>query len=258
MENPLEQPAPEDQIEQVHVLARDLAYGVSVGLWGTTVKVSSTIKRISWSVEGGEVSAEEYFAQKWQEDWPSAKLLKSFGYFDLFREVRLGSEYDYILTQKAFELLEQPIATPQIFISYKRDESSPLALLIEARLRLADSNIRAFIDKDIPTQTRWEKYIMDQVRQAETVVCLIGPHTLASPFVQDEINLAIQTEKRLISILHHGYSFPDDAEQSPDGSSQIIEELKQWQSITVEQPPSAEKYEIAINRMLNDLGYTTY
>ena len=33
MDNPLEQPAPDDPIARVHEFARDLAWGVALGMW---------------------------------------------------------------------------------------------------------------------------------------------------------------------------------------------------------------------------------
>ena len=36
MDNPLEQPAPDDPIERVHAFARDLAWGAVNGKWGSS------------------------------------------------------------------------------------------------------------------------------------------------------------------------------------------------------------------------------
>ena len=68
----------------------------------------------------------------------------------------------------------------------------------------------------------------------------------------------MNTDSKIISILHLGYQFPEIRTNETDDEWKIIVELKEWQAITVEEPISAEKYEVAISRMLNDMGYSTY
>lgn len=258
MENPLEQPTPDDVIDRVVVFARDFAYGVASGLWGTEIGISSSASGESWHHwEDKERHFQNYAEHKWNENLPSIRLLQLFGYFSVYSQ-KSKYEVHYVPTQLAFSLLQKPIKQVNIFVSYRRKESSALALLVEARLKLADNMIGVFVDKDIPTQTRWEKYLKEQVENANTIVCLIAPETLKSNFVRDEILLAIDTNTKIISVLHHGYTFPEKHTHESDDEWKIIQELKEWQAIKVEEPVSAEKYEIAINRMLNDMGYSTY
>lgn len=258
MENPLEQIAPEDVIKRVTVFARDFAYGITQGLWGAEIGITLSGVGEDWyNWEDKEGNFTKYISNKWNNKPPFITLLQLFGYFKVY-ERKSNYEIHYIPTEAAFELLRKPTELPSIFISYRRHESSVLALLVEARLRLADEMIGVFIDRDIPTQTRWEKYLKERVIEANIMVCLIAPDTLKSGFVQDEILLAIETGKTIISILHLGYELPEERTGETDNEWKIIEELKDWQAIKVEDPVSAEKYEIAINRMLNDMGYSTY
>jgi hypothetical protein len=84
MENPLELPAPNDPIERVHTLARDLAYGVANGMWGTKIGVMSSSDGESWAnwttVKEGTQTFWNYLKRKWNNNQPSVDLMLSFEY----------------------------------------------------------------------------------------------------------------------------------------------------------------------------------
>ena len=185
MENPLTQPIPDDFIARIHTFARDFAYGVVNEWWEATfIQTPSDKLRGYWAIHPAKIDAEKtnQFQGKWKHGNATFfQLLKDFGYIEKLRS-------GYKVTPYVFRLLEAPITAPSIFVSYRRKESSALALLVEARLKIADGMIGVFVDKDIPTQTRWEKYLKEQVEKANTLVCLIAPETLKSEFVQNEIS----------------------------------------------------------------------
>jgi len=236
MLSPLEHsPVPDDLLDQVPALARDLAYGASLGLWET--RLSRHALR----------SSAEYapLRDKWPNP-PSLNLLLSFGYL-----LRDGSEAQgaipmYLLAEKAFELLRQPSSPPSIFISYKRSESSALGLLLEARLKLA-GNLNPFIDKNLVPGQDWSAHLERQVRQSRYVILLVGPSTLASPHVQQELAWAQDSGAILISVWHNGARLDESAPLA----------LQRRHAVRVVEE-NALSYESAVNQVLNSLGYATY
>lgn len=251
MNNPLEKPIPETKREKLESFARDFIYGVEADFWPSNITVMYTIGSDYKETFNNMPQSLGKLLDKWEGNIPNIEDFVTYGYF---RRV----DKKYVPTQKTIDLLQKPAEAPKIFISYKRSESSTLALLIEARLRIADSTMRPFIDKNIPTQTRWDNFIKQQVEQCEVMICLLGLKTLESKFVRDEILEAMKLKKKFISVLHQGFYFPEDQGDLDDTIWGIMQELDDWQAVPVEQPPSAEKYETAINRILVDMGYSTY
>lgn len=271
MDNPLELSAPTDPVQRVHAYARDLAYLAIHG------ELSA---RIVWGIAGLSDNPHEprlgypdttnryYFREKWGAETakfsPFLDLLASYGYILIGGETLPGTGsaqlwgheelqadkshhvVTYLLSPKAFQLLERPATPPTVFISYKRKESSAFALLIEARLRMAGVDA-VFIDKSIPAGEKWHGELETRIKSAQTFISLIGPETLASPMVQKEIAWAVEASCRIISIWHNNCTMPDDCPG----------ELKDRQYIVVADE-SAKGYETAINELLNSLGYRTY
>lgn len=240
MDNPFEQPAPTDVIERVHEFARDLAYGAAKGFWHSRIQWQALIKP---EISNTAKMFAEHLTGKWNTIFPSEYLLLSLGYF-----TSLGDEAgrsSYLLTDKAFALLEKPTAPPNIFISYRRNESSALGLLVEARLRLV-GNPNAFIDKNLTAGEEWNRELEEKIRRSRYFVLLVGTTTLQSSHVLQELEWAEAAGCRIISIWHNGKM--DDT--APDI-------LRTRHAIIVD-TESALGYEIAINQLLNSLGYSTY
>ncbi len=248
MENPHELPAPIDPIERVHAFARDLAYGVAQGWWTSQLNVEIAGKTETWyfDLTLDFLDMEESFLDdKWQMRYPSWTLLMSFGYLEQVDMRTQYINYSFLLTEKALRLLEKPSAPPSVFISYKRDQSSPLALLVEARLRLA-GNPNPFVDKLIVAGEGWRERLKGTIEQSKYFVCLVGQETLTSDWVRQEIDWAAKAGCTLISIWH-GCEMGDDCPAA----------LRERHAITVT-GESAREYETAISELLNALGYATY
>ena len=249
MENLLELPAPKHLIERVETLARDIAYGIDIGYWGPKIGVMTSSNGEDWanwtSLQDGMQNFSKYLKDKWSNAQPSADLMLMFGYFTVF-EVK-QYQVDYLLSSNAFLLLQKPTTPPSIFISYKQDQSSALALLIEARLKLQDSNINIFIDKLLQPGDDWEQRLEQTVRQSRYFISLIGQGTLESETIQKELKWASAAGCIIIAICHNAYkidaSFPT--------------ELQGKQAIIIPQE-SAKHYESAISDLLNGMGYSTY
>jgi hypothetical protein len=243
MENPLEQPAPEDPIERIHTLARDLAYGITNGLWGTRIYARvMTNGRELW-LDTSQINSEldKYLQNKWNHQQLSIDMLFSFGYVSMYEK---EDRSEYLLTQKAFALLENPVEKPSVFISYCHVHSSALALLVESRLKLADQTINVFIDKQLDPGDDWQQRLEIEVRQRPYFICLIVPKTLESPNVQKEISWAQDAGCTIIAIWHDGYEMGADYSLG-DKQAIIVEEEK------------AKQYEFAMIDLLNRLGYST-
>lgn len=277
MDNPHELPRPDDPIAQVHAFALDLAWGATQGMWSSGFRIA----RRASGTGRGEASGKEvwrtlsnnfiyeanlasYLSQKWFTIPPSPDLMQSFGYveFDPSRIMEgkpsgiglppVSSGYIegqpvYLLTKRAFDLLEKPAIPPKIFISYRQNESSAFASLIEARLTLRDPTIGIFIDKQIEGGAKWLKRIEEEVRQCEHFIIVYGPDTPNSDTIAMEIAWAEETECNIIPVLHHG--FTRDCEGYP-------EQFEELNDITVEKE-SAKAYENAITDILIALGYST-
>ncbi len=250
-ENPLQQPVPDDPVERVKVFARDLAYGATRGLWATMFKYTAQFHpqgwRKSWSSWGDEGNTgpalDEYIKAKWQQDPPSFRMLVSFGY------LIETAEQSYQLTTDAFDLLQAPVTKPDVFVSYRRRESSSFALLVEARLRLADEHMKVFVDKEIEPGEDWALVLKDRVAAANVFICLIGPETFAEgSVVIDEVKWALAEKAKrpvyqIIPVWHNGFGGENDRLLGEYNAIRIKEE-------------SAEEYEVALLRLLNRLGYS--
>ncbi len=250
MDNPLEQPAPDDPIARVHAFAYDLAWGVAHGLWGIGFRtLRAGGREMEWlSLSPGDAQTHLHSLRlgKWNGEFPESDILQSFGYFESNDSVRpVQYQPAFLLTQRAFALLEEKTSAVslKVFISHKQDESSEFASLIEARLEVVISGIKVFVDKDIKGGDVWLERIEQEIRSSDVFICLFGPTTPDSLMVQKEINWALETLScRIIPIWHHGYT--------GDG---FPTELHAFQRIEVSKE-NAEGYRTAIQQLFYSLG----
>lgn len=245
IENPLILPPPDDKVERVPAFARDLAYGAMQEMWpnmfsGYAISAKGLELRIR-----DDAALRELLSGKWQDDAPSHLLLATYGYFQEYERAERG-RIDYLLTQKAFDLLSKPAAPPSVFISYSRSHSSAFGLLIEARLKLA-GNPNPFIDKNLTPGDEWNQQLEKQIAGVRYLICLVAAQTLASPHVRQELAWAQQYGCTVISICHSGGMIDANA---PD--------ILQSRHAIFVRGETALDYETAINQVLNALGYATY
>jgi hypothetical protein len=136
-----------------------------------------------------------------------------------------------------------------VFISYHRRESSALALLVLARFKML--GLEPFLDMNIEPGDDWAARLEIEVKSREYFVCLLGPGTLESPYVRQEIRWALEAGARVIPIWHGGFS---DARLA--GFRAQYPQLGAFydkQAIRIEQEHTAA-YEIAIIQLLNRFG----
>lgn len=266
MDNPIAAPRkPDSFVQDVEDLARDLAYGASIGEWEARVAVGHFAVNgfgYWWADEMMErTPLQEAFFQKWigprgePRGAPGYDVLEAFG-FMTHTTGRVSSDDGdmllYSLTRKAFDLLQKPARAPAIFISYRRGESSAFALLVEARLRIAGADPdRIFIDKDIPGGALWEQHIGEQAAACDAFICLVGRTAFDDgSWVAREIELvkAGSPSARIVPVCHNGARMSDPAVGAALGAY----------NGTHIQEETALEYERAVSFILNALGYATY
>lgn len=284
--NPLEEPAPESVLERVKVFARDLAWGVVSEFWNPDFTVADKgTKTERWLFTNAMTNdpsdrSREYLSEKWTGRPPSLELMSILGYVNFHTPNARTTQC--ILLASAFDLLDQPIRSPHVFVSYRRAVSSALTLAIEARLKHKDSLVGIFIDKSLTVGEPWHGELQAKIRQCEYFVCLLGEvnsspnnngeimaiSSLESPFVLQEIAWAIENNKKIIAIRHPNYQLPQKDKYQTDADLQteldrrqidfwsIINRLSDTQAIQVDSE-SAKHYESAINELINALGYST-
>ncbi len=253
MSDPRHDPRPQDSVAQVRAFARDLAYGALQGDWPAKFAMHYGDGRFGtddWAVKN-------YLAQKWDSNPPNLYLLVSFGYLqDQRRDVQappnfkapMPAIWEFLLTDQAFALLEQPTAT-SVFISYRRGESSAFALLLLARFQMI--GLEPFLDLNIEPGSEWHAQLEQEIARRDYFVIVIGPATLESAFVREEIRWALDAQARLIPIWHNGFDerhLADMQDRYPE-----LGAFFDKQAIKVEQENPAA-YDSAITQLLNRFG----
>lgn len=261
--NPLEDlPEKEDYRKKVDQFTRDLVWGVMKGYWSPSLGIAEAGGRgCVYSVADDDPNGyphidylvvkienpmnlgwSDEFYEKWYiEVIPTAPDLLFWGYV---------SKEDYLLTQKAIDLLHTPSTAPNVFISYRHIASSTLALTIEARLKYLGNN-NTFIDKELSPGKRFENEITTAIENCHYFVLLVDKNLFDSEWVIKEYQLAEKLGKTIIPILHPNIEENDLKAFATEGYDRNIQYID-CKGI------SAADYEFVINRLLNTLGYATY
>jgi hypothetical protein len=168
-----------------------------------------------WSSQGHPNYNERlntYLGNIWRFLQPQASFLEAFGYLTLRENRTIAPSHemprrisDYIITPKAFALLDEPLER-KIFISYRRSESSAFALLLYDRLRAAGFEV--FIDKrNIEPGELWLNRLKDAIAAADVFICLVGKTTLDSENVRFEIKWALENGIPSIPVWHNTFHY---------------------------------------------------
>lgn len=262
MQRVMQRPLPSNPMAQIRTLAKELADGSAANFWKPTFSFGSldapkSKKRIDpdfreQPLDSQETYLTDYVDRRWGfEDVPNLELLVLNEYL---HKVQIDNSFTFgrpiyllELTRKAFELVDE-IEPAEIFISYRRKESSAFALLVLARLK--EFELNAFLDMTIRPGDNWHAYIKEQIQQRDYFVLLLGKETLASSVVKDEILWAIEANAEIIPIWHNGYEYANGAIDLPDEISRV---LGSTHTIRVLEE-SALAYNNAIVELLNRFG----
>ncbi len=220
------------QKERIQFLARVLAHGAIMDYWTPHVSVepmyassepdsaggvSSWLIGERWSSQGHpnyDTRLNSYLEKVWGYLQPQASFLEAFGYLASRGNRTIAPAHhmpreisDYIITPKAFALLDIPLEH-RVFVSYRRSESSAFALLLYDRLRSAGFDV--FVDKrNIEPGEIWLKRLKDAIVATDVFICLVGKTTLDSENVMIEIKWALDNEIPAIPIWHNRFRYEE-------------------------------------------------
>ena len=248
-------PIPEGPVEQVTLLAKELVLGVHKGFWVATLYI-----RQSDTIGGEFVPIEKELRQYLQHRWGDIhigqwkRLLRGHGYLDDIISTN-GKPFTR-LSRQAFALLSE--APPyNVFISYRRLDSSAFALLVLSRLK--EHNLVPFVDMATKIGEKWYDELHEQIKACDYLIILLGRNTLKSEMTIQEIKWAIEyrrdqeKEKKIIPIWHSKFNIGHKRWQDVD---QVIkDEISETNAIRV-LDESASGYNTAIVELLNRFGIT--
>jgi hypothetical protein len=233
---------PANPMRRIERFIYDLAWGIAHGIFPPSFELSNIGSSYDyWKVgQGDTLELSHYLETVWEKHTPPLVMLIALD----FMKPAFTSQ-SFTLTDKAYHLLETRPKAPRIFISYRHKESTALALLVEARLKLAgDADV--FLDKNILGGEEWEALLKKRIFECEYMVCLVG-RTAFEPksWMLKEIDLAKSWDKIIIPVMHNSQTLGD---LPPEINRQGIEILAE---IPIE-------YEKGVNFVLNAVGYATY
>lgn len=231
--------------KRIKWIARELALGVTYRFWDKNIATHDDDQDAE-SVIPRHENLKLYFKKRWnivdiRHEW---KLLESYGFLD-----RSGGFFDK-LTQSAFELIDETEPF-NVFVSYKRSESSALALLCVCRLKAED--LVPFVDMALEAGGNWHADLEGRIKACGYFIILLGKDTLSSPMTVKEIQWALEYKRTIIPIWHSAFNISD--EKWNDVPSSVMDIIQQTNAIIV-QDESASGYNTAIVELLNRFGVT--
>lgn len=200
------------QGDRVKAFAMGLAVGVREDLWSPLFRVYDIPEEGEYWEGLGHPNYQErllfYLNHFWRRTHPQAAFMLTFGY------LQRAGEQDYLLTDKALDLLRQPAGDVRVFISYKRSVSSLQALMLSQWLwRLGIEN---FLDVDsIHAGGELGSQLEEAIRTRSHFICLLGAaageNTLQSTYVRREIATARRFQRVCIPFFQHDWQPPGGA-----------------------------------------------
>ena len=232
---------PDSDVEWVRMLAQELALGVHRGLWPLTLDI--------WTGNDHNDVADQilnaFGQQRWKlADW-SQTLERLSG-----TEFVSANPYSFTIARSAFDLLQEA-APYDIFISYRRIESSAFALLVSYRLK--QHSLVPFVDMALEAGGNWHADLEERIKGCDYFIILLGKETLSSEMTVKEILWAIDSKRTIIPIWNSGFDIKD--EKWKDIHSTVKAAIQQTNAIRV-LDESASGYNTAIVQLLNRFGIT--
>ncbi|HEX2908775.1 MAG TPA: toll/interleukin-1 receptor domain-containing protein [Phototrophicaceae bacterium] len=237
---------PQNAMARIRTLAKELAEGASEEYWKNSIFAPYTPSNSSYTESRFTPKDEfvrEYLKHRWADEYPRLELLESNGYAQ--REDRAN----FVLIKDAFQLIKE-IEPANIFISYKRSESSALALLILKCLKA--EGLEAFLDLALEAGENFHAGLKERVQKSDYLVLLLGKQTLKSDYVLREIQWAHEVGISIIPVWHNKFKYKSEKWQLP---SEIDQKLANTHAIEVKEE-SALGYDTAITELLNRFGIT--
>ena len=231
-------PIPSGDVARIKLLAKELALGFHRKLWSDFITHDPR-----YGPRGEKLTT--FYEKRWKGSnfRHDVDLLMLHEYLHYDNGV-------YRLLNTAVRLLNET-EPYNIFISYKRSESSALALLALARMK-AHGPV-PFMDMMLEPGEKWHAELEGRIRDCDYFIVLLGKETLASGMTVKEIAWAIQYEKMVIPVWHSGFDPDSDKWNAVD--SKVKDAIKQTNAIRVIEE-SASDYNRAIVELLNCFGIT--
>ena len=233
---------PSGDVARVKLLAKELALGVANGLWDSSFN------------DVGIGNRRAYLAARW-----SIRYLDSDWHVlnELLIGLELAEPVGYTahggvskLTKAAFDLIDET-EPYDIFISYKRSESSAFALLVLARLK--EYSLVPFVDMALEAGGNWHAELEERIKGCDYFIILLGKETLASPTTIKEIKWALDYKKPIIPVWHSEFDIGDS--RWAKVVSKVKDAIQETNAIRVTDE-SASGYNTAIVALLNRFGIT--
>ena len=235
-------PIPSGDIAWVKLLAKELALGVHRSLRESRMIVDLFGGRAHTVVDSSEV----YFQKRWKDYELSHLINVLIGHDYLIEE----SESSLRLASRAYDLIDD-VDPYDVFISYKRSESSALSLLALARLK--EFSLVPFVDMALEAGGNWHADLEERIRGCDYFIVLLGEDTLSSPMTVKEISWGVEAERTIIPVWHSGFDIGD--EKWNHLPTEVKDAIQQTNAIRVTDE-SASGYNTAIVELLNRFGIT--
>ncbi len=230
---------PENPMTRIRTLAKELAEGAAIGLWGIAFRMF----RGQLVTSDDQQDLLRYLSQRWNDASPHFGLLISNGYLKYD-----SADNDVYITKEAFDLIDES-EPANVFISYKRSDSSAFALLVLARMKAA--GIEPFLDLALQPGDDWEKGLKERILKYQYLVALLSHDTLKSEVCIKEISWAIEAGLAIIPIWHNGFVYKSGAWDAL--SVKVDAALSKTHTIRVIEE-SALGYNNALVELLNRFG----
>lgn len=228
-------PLPQNPLARVRTMAKELAEGAAEGVWPVAMRqFRGTLI---------EEAVVDYVRRRWNDASPHIHLLLNNGYLEL-------TATDYQLTKAAFDLVEET-EPANIFISYRRKDSSAFALLVLARLKAA--GLEPFLDLALEPGEDWQAGLRERIKRYDYLIALLGPGTLSSEVVIQELVWALEGGLQILPVWHAGFHYR--GEDWPHVPQTVRDALASRHTIRVLEE-SALAYNNAIIELLNRFGVT--
>lgn len=236
-------PIPVGDVAWVKLLAKELAIGANRDLWSP----HAILMDMAGGAKAVHPNSEAYFEQRWEHKdlGHMLDILLAHEYF-----IRTASNQLPKLTIKAFDLVEE-VEPYNIFISYRRLDSSALALLVLARLK--EHNLAPFVDMALEAGGNWHADLEDRIKECDYFIILLGEHTLESDMTVKEIGWAVDANRTIIPIWHSGF---DIRSQKWETIPRYVKDAIQQTNAIPVPDESASGYNTAIVQLLNRFGIT--
>jgi hypothetical protein len=239
LERVLERPLPQNPMQRVRTLAKELAEGAANGHW------SMYLYTFRGQLTTDQEGILTYLDKRWSYKQPGLDLLLGNQYLQPYS----ANSDTLVITRDAFALLDE--AEPaSIFISYKRSESSAFALLVLARLKA--EGLEPFLDLSLVPGEDWQKGLKERIQKYDHLVALLGKETLKSDVCIQELTWAMEAGVNIVPMWHNGFVYKSSEWTLPP----VIESLlSNTHTIRVIEE-SALAYNNAIVELLNRFGVT--